>query len=70
MSNHPRRQPDTRRAFKRKSMLRAVRIIGCICEPNLVHSGPDRFRVEHDDWCPMIGHGPQIVIAFPDRCDR
>jgi hypothetical protein len=59
-----------RRSISRQQIAIAVRASGCTCSYNVIHTGPSRVRIEHDDWCSMINHGSQLIIAFPKRCDR
>jgi hypothetical protein len=60
-----------RRNIGRQSIEVALRASGCICRYNVVHTGPARVRIEHDDWCPMIDHGSQLIIGIPPKgCKR
>jgi hypothetical protein len=60
-----------RRTITRQRLAMALRASGCICSYNVVHTGPGSIRVEHDDFCPMINYGRQLIIDLsPPRCER
>jgi len=58
-----------KRAAVRRNSLIAAKVSGCTCRPDLVLHGVEHVTVRHDDWCPMLNHGTQLIIyRLPRGC--
>lgn len=64
MNGRPRSSTRTRIAWRKNAEAvawLASKASGCTCEPDVKASGRPHVQVRHDDDCPMVNRGTQMV---------
>ena len=58
----------TQQGHYRRQAVRAARASGCTCKPDITFHAVDphgwgmpSMSIAHDDWCPLVDHGSQMV---------